>query len=156
MSEPAVVFEDRMYPGEWRVEWYYDHVLCEVAIFAGRNARERASYTENCTANTVKSASAAKTHSRTTRRKAGLFSAPNRDHETSKINDLRLAGETGSEQMMQSEMRRSFKDLQEGGYRRALSRYCHLQGGKAESGRSRLRAPIAWLRREQTFGAGRI
>lgn len=29
MSEPAVVFEDRMYPGEWRVEGYYDHVLCE-------------------------------------------------------------------------------------------------------------------------------
>jgi hypothetical protein len=42
VSEPAVVFEDRMYPGEWRVEWYDDHVLCEVAIFAGRNARERA------------------------------------------------------------------------------------------------------------------
>jgi len=31
-----------MYPGEWRVEWYEDHDLSEVAIFSGRNARERA------------------------------------------------------------------------------------------------------------------
>ena len=32
-----------MYPGEWRVEWYDDdHNLSEVAIFSGRNARERA------------------------------------------------------------------------------------------------------------------
>ena len=37
-----MVFEDRMYPGEWRVEWYDDHNLSEVAIFSGRNARERA------------------------------------------------------------------------------------------------------------------
>ena len=42
MSEPAVVLEDRMYPGEWRVEWYDDHKLSEVAIFSGRNARKRA------------------------------------------------------------------------------------------------------------------
>ena len=42
MGEPAIVFEDRMYPGEWRVEWYDDHNLSEVAIFSGRNARERA------------------------------------------------------------------------------------------------------------------
>jgi hypothetical protein len=42
MSNPAIVFEDRMYPGEWRVEWYKDHELSEVAIFSGRNARERA------------------------------------------------------------------------------------------------------------------
>ena len=31
MSEPAVVIEDRMYPGEWRVEWYDDHKLSELA-----------------------------------------------------------------------------------------------------------------------------
>ena len=42
MAEPAIVFEDRMYPGEWRVEWYDDHELSEMAIFSGRNARERA------------------------------------------------------------------------------------------------------------------
>jgi hypothetical protein len=43
MPEPAIVFEDRMYPGEWRVEWYDDdHNLSEVAIFSGRNTRERA------------------------------------------------------------------------------------------------------------------
>jgi hypothetical protein len=41
MSKAAVVFEDRMYPGERRVEWYDDHALREVAILAGRNARER-------------------------------------------------------------------------------------------------------------------
>jgi hypothetical protein len=42
MAGPAIVFEDRMYAGEWRVEWYEDHELSEVAIFSGRNARERA------------------------------------------------------------------------------------------------------------------
>jgi hypothetical protein len=42
MPAPAIVFEDRMYPGEWRVEWYEDHELSEAAIFSGRNARERA------------------------------------------------------------------------------------------------------------------
>ena len=42
MAEPAIVFEDRMYPGEWRVEWYDDYKLSEVAIFSGRNARKRA------------------------------------------------------------------------------------------------------------------
>ena len=42
MPGPAIVFEDRMYPGEWRVEWYEDHTLSEVAIFSGRKARERA------------------------------------------------------------------------------------------------------------------
>ena len=42
MPGPAIVFEDRMYPGEWRVKWYEDHDLIEVAIFSGRNARERA------------------------------------------------------------------------------------------------------------------
>ena len=42
MSEPAVLLEDRMYPGEWRVEWYDDDKLSEVAIFSGRDARKRA------------------------------------------------------------------------------------------------------------------
>ena len=42
MPEPAHVFEDRMYPGEWRVEWFNDDGACEVAIFAGPNTRERA------------------------------------------------------------------------------------------------------------------
>ena len=43
MSEPAVVLEDRMYTGEWRVEWSDpDHKMSEVAIFSGRNARKRA------------------------------------------------------------------------------------------------------------------
>lgn len=31
-----------MYPGEWRVEWYDDDKLSEVAIFSGRDARKRA------------------------------------------------------------------------------------------------------------------
>jgi hypothetical protein len=31
-----------MYPGEWRVECHEDHSLSELAIFSGRNARERA------------------------------------------------------------------------------------------------------------------
>jgi hypothetical protein len=39
MGEPALVFKDR---DEWRVEWLDDDGACEVAIFAGPNARERA------------------------------------------------------------------------------------------------------------------
>ena len=31
-----------MYSGEWRVEWYDNHKLSEVAVFSGRKARERA------------------------------------------------------------------------------------------------------------------
>ena len=42
MSKPARVFEDRLYPGDWRVEWFDDDGGCELAIFAGPNARERA------------------------------------------------------------------------------------------------------------------
>jgi hypothetical protein len=42
MSEPAKVFEDRLYPGDWRVEWVDDDGGVELAIFAGPNARERA------------------------------------------------------------------------------------------------------------------
>jgi hypothetical protein len=42
MSEPAKVFEDRLYPGDWRVEWVDDDGRVELAIFAGPKARERA------------------------------------------------------------------------------------------------------------------
>jgi len=42
MNEPAKVFEDRITPGDWRVEWFDDDGGCEVAIFSGPNARERA------------------------------------------------------------------------------------------------------------------
>ena len=42
MTEPAKVFEDRVIPGDWRVEWIDDDGGIEVAIFAGPNARERA------------------------------------------------------------------------------------------------------------------
>jgi hypothetical protein len=41
MSETAKVFEDRVIPGEWRVEWIDDGAV-EIGIFAGPNARERA------------------------------------------------------------------------------------------------------------------
>jgi hypothetical protein len=42
MTDPAKVFEDRATPGQWRVEWFDDDGGCEVAIFTGPNARERA------------------------------------------------------------------------------------------------------------------
>jgi hypothetical protein len=38
----AKVFEDRPYPGDWRVEWADDDGGAELAIFEGPNARERA------------------------------------------------------------------------------------------------------------------
>jgi hypothetical protein len=38
--EPAKVFEDRLTPGNWRVEWETGGV--EVTIFSGPDARERA------------------------------------------------------------------------------------------------------------------
>jgi hypothetical protein len=41
-AEPARVFEDRMYPREWRVEWIDDDGGIEVAIFSGPRARGRA------------------------------------------------------------------------------------------------------------------
>jgi hypothetical protein len=40
--ETAKVFEDRCVPGDWRFEWFDDGSGCEVAIFSGPNARERA------------------------------------------------------------------------------------------------------------------
>ena len=36
------VFEDREWPGDWRVEWVDDDGGIEVAIFSGPNARDRA------------------------------------------------------------------------------------------------------------------
>ena len=42
MPEPAQVFKDRGSRDEWRVEWFDDDGGCEVAIFAGPKARERA------------------------------------------------------------------------------------------------------------------
>jgi hypothetical protein len=42
MSEPAKVFEDRKFAGDWRVEKFDDDGGAEVAIFCGPNARERA------------------------------------------------------------------------------------------------------------------
>jgi hypothetical protein len=38
----AKLFEDRQWAGDWRVEWFDDDGGCEVAIFSGPNARERA------------------------------------------------------------------------------------------------------------------
>jgi hypothetical protein len=38
----ARVFEDLLYPGDWRVEWADDQGEVELALFAGPNARERA------------------------------------------------------------------------------------------------------------------
>jgi hypothetical protein len=40
--ETAKVFGDREWPGDWRVEWFDDDGGCEVAIFSGPNAHERA------------------------------------------------------------------------------------------------------------------
>ena len=42
MSEPAKIFEDRVRPGEWRVEWYDDDGHCELEIFTGADARLQA------------------------------------------------------------------------------------------------------------------
>ena len=42
MPDQAKVFEDRQSPGDWRVEWIDDDGGCEVAIFSGPNARDRA------------------------------------------------------------------------------------------------------------------
>jgi hypothetical protein len=42
MPETAKVFEDRESTGDWRVERIDDDGGCEVAIFAGPHAKERA------------------------------------------------------------------------------------------------------------------
>jgi hypothetical protein len=40
--ETAKVFEDREWPGDWRVDWVDDDGGVEAAILSGPNARERA------------------------------------------------------------------------------------------------------------------
>jgi hypothetical protein len=42
ISEPAKVFEDRVIPGQWRVEWFDDDGRCELEIFTGPDARREA------------------------------------------------------------------------------------------------------------------
>ena len=42
MSEPAKVFEDRVKPGRWRVEWFNDDGRSELEIFTGPIARRQA------------------------------------------------------------------------------------------------------------------
>lgn len=40
--DTAKVFQDRRQPGDWCCEWINDNGGCELAIFAGPNAQERA------------------------------------------------------------------------------------------------------------------
>jgi hypothetical protein len=42
MPEPAKVFQDRLSPGDWRVEWEDDDGGVEVTILSGPDARDRA------------------------------------------------------------------------------------------------------------------
>ena len=42
LTEPAVVFEDQMFPGEWRVQWPDKNGEMEVTVFSGPHSRERA------------------------------------------------------------------------------------------------------------------
>ena len=42
LTEPAVVFEDQMFPGEWRVQWSDHNGDMEVTVFSGPHSRERA------------------------------------------------------------------------------------------------------------------
>lgn len=42
MSEPAKVFEDRVTPRQWRVEWLGDDGRGELQIFTGPEARTQA------------------------------------------------------------------------------------------------------------------
>jgi hypothetical protein len=42
VSEPAKVFEDRQWRGDWRVEWMDDDGGARLLSFSGPNARERA------------------------------------------------------------------------------------------------------------------
>ena len=41
-AEPANVFEDRLTPGQWRVECFDDDRRCELEIFTGEGARRQA------------------------------------------------------------------------------------------------------------------
>ena len=40
--KPAMVFEDRETPAQWRVEWFDDDGACELAIFNGPDAHQQA------------------------------------------------------------------------------------------------------------------
>jgi hypothetical protein len=42
MSEPALVFEDRITLGQWRVDWFDDDGRRELEIFSGPDARRQA------------------------------------------------------------------------------------------------------------------
>jgi hypothetical protein len=42
MSDPAKVFEDRVMPGQWCVEWFGDDDRRELEIFTGPTARRQA------------------------------------------------------------------------------------------------------------------
>jgi hypothetical protein len=42
MSDPAIVFEDREVPGQWRVEQLDNEGGCEVSISSGPDARKQA------------------------------------------------------------------------------------------------------------------
>ena len=42
MSEPAKVFQDRLKPDRWRVEWFNDDGHCDLEIFVGETARQDA------------------------------------------------------------------------------------------------------------------
>jgi hypothetical protein len=41
-TEPAYVFEDQQSPDDWYVQWADDDGGCEMAIFTGPRARDRA------------------------------------------------------------------------------------------------------------------
>jgi hypothetical protein len=41
-TEPAIVFADRDDPSDWRVEWFDEDGGCEVTVFYGPRAQERA------------------------------------------------------------------------------------------------------------------
>ena len=42
MTKPAMVFEDRKTPGQWRVEWFDDDGDSELKIFNGPDAHRQA------------------------------------------------------------------------------------------------------------------
>jgi hypothetical protein len=46
MPEPAKVFEDRLYPGDWRVEWEDDDGGVEVTILGGPDAGRALQYAD--------------------------------------------------------------------------------------------------------------
>jgi hypothetical protein len=42
MTEPALLYRDRLYGDDWRVEWTDDDGGFELAVFSGRGAYQRA------------------------------------------------------------------------------------------------------------------